>query len=159
MENRNIQGMPELEVHQLHQDEVYKDIIRVNEKYRINKQNKPIKEGRVCLVRANGHKSLAVLRGHQDSDLPQIRMDDYTRESRLDLKQGKTYQFEFEEVGLIGEWKWAWNSTEIRIPGYLSHSSNQFGSWRNRISSVGRKHRELALALLPLALTVRIAVW
>lgn len=106
--------MPRLEVHQLRQEDVYKDIIRVNEVHRINKREETIKEGRVCLVRANGRKCFAILRGYQDSVSPQIRIDDYIRgKEKLDLQLGKSYEFAFEEVSSIGRLRWAWNATEM----------------------------------------------
>jgi hypothetical protein len=106
--------MPTLEVHQFSGTEIYRDIIRVNETHRIDKRKKRIKEGRVCLVRANGRKCFAVLRGYQDNTAPQIRMDDYTRGAdKLNLKCGQSYEFEFKKVGLIGEWRWAWRASEM----------------------------------------------
>ena len=71
--------MPTLEIHQLSASEVYRDIVRVNEAHRTDKRMERIKEGRVCLVRANGRECLAILRGYRDSADPEIRMDDYTR--------------------------------------------------------------------------------
>lgn len=106
--------MPTLEVHQLCSDEVYRDIIRVNEAHRVDKRQKRIREGQVCLVRVNGRKCFAVLRGYQDCNAPQIRMDDYTRGPfRLNVTEGQTYEFEFRNVGFIGRLRWAWNSSEI----------------------------------------------
>ena len=104
--------MPRLEVHQLNSADVYKDIIRVNQTYRFSTHGDAIKEGRVCLVRANGRKGLAVLRGYQDSTEPQIRMDDYTR-GKLDLRENVSYEFEFKQVGFVGQLRWAWDATEI----------------------------------------------
>ena len=52
--------MPTLEVHQLSTSEVYRDIVRVNEAHRTDKRMERIKEGRVCLVRANGRECLAI---------------------------------------------------------------------------------------------------
>jgi len=106
--------MPKLEVHQLRRDEVYKDIIRVNEAHRLDKRQRLIKEGQVCLVRANGRKCFAILRGYQPDSAPQIRMDDYTRgRYRLDLREGQTYEFEFRKVRFVGKLRWVWNASEI----------------------------------------------
>ncbi len=105
--------MPRLEVHELNHEDVYKDIIRVNEAHRINKQGENIKEGQVCLVRVEGRKCLAVLRGCQHSKAPEIRMDEYTREKKLAVLCKHSYEFEFKPVGMIGEFRWAWNATEM----------------------------------------------
>lgn len=104
--------MARFEVHQLYREDIYKDIIRVNEAHRINKHGDRIKEGQVCRVWVNGRKCLAVLRGHQDSDSLQIRMDDYTRR-KLDLRENSFYEFEFKQAGFFGQLCWAWNATEI----------------------------------------------
>lgn len=106
--------MPMLEVHQLYRSEVYRDIIRVNKVHRLDRDKKLIREGQVCFVRANGRACFAVLRGYEDCDAPQIRMDDYTRgEHKLNLKRGEKYQFEFSEVGFLGKLRWAWNASEM----------------------------------------------
>jgi len=104
--------MPRLQVHQLNKEDIYKDIIRVNEAHRINRHGATIKEGQVCLVLVNGRKCLVVLRGHQDSDTPQVRMDDYTR-GRLGLRENVSYEFEFKQMGFVGQLRWAWDATEI----------------------------------------------
>lgn len=104
--------MPLLEVRQISQQDMYKDIIRINEVHRIDKEGKTIKEGQVCLVRANGKKCRAVLRGYLESDAPEIRMDDHTR-TKLDLKLKTPYEFEFKPATLVGQWLWAWNATEM----------------------------------------------
>jgi len=104
--------MTRLEVHQLNKEDVYKDIIRVNEAHRTNRHGDRIKEGQVCRVWTNRRKCLAVLRGYQDNDAPQIRMDDYMRE-KLDLRENAFYEFEFKQAGFFGQLCWAWNATEI----------------------------------------------
>jgi hypothetical protein len=105
--------MPLLEVHQLGDQDIYKDIIRVNEVHRKDKNKNPIKEGKICQVSADGRKCFAVLRGYQEDDAPQIRMDDFTRINKLDLQRRKSYEFEFKPVGVFGQLRWAWNATEM----------------------------------------------
>ena len=39
-------------------------------------------------------------------------MDDYTR-GKLDLQKNTFYEFEFNQVGFLGQLCWAWNATEI----------------------------------------------
>jgi hypothetical protein len=106
--------MPVLEVHQLSASEVYRDIVRVNEGYRIDRRGKGIKEGRICLIKANGRQCFAILRGYQDNSNPEIRMDDYTRGSgKLGLKLNHPYEFEFRHLRFLGTLRWAWSATEI----------------------------------------------
>ena len=106
--------MPTLEVHQLSASEVYRDIVRVNEAHRTDKRMRRIKEGGICVVRANGRECYAILRGYQDSSTPEIRMDDYTRgPDKLNLKLNHSYEFEFKVVRFFGTLRWAWNATEM----------------------------------------------
>lgn len=106
--------MPTLEVHQLSASEVYRDIVRVNEAHRTDKRMERIKEGKVCLVRANGRECLAILRGYQDSSDSEIRMDDYTRgPDKLNLKVNHSYEFEFTQVRFLGTLRWAWTASEM----------------------------------------------
>ncbi len=105
--------MPRLEVHQLSDDDVYKDIIRVNAAHRKNEKGETIKEGRVILVRGNGGKCFAVVRGYQASAEPRIYMDEYTRTEKFDVQYSQTYEFAFKPVGLVGQLRWAWNATEM----------------------------------------------
>lgn len=105
--------MPRLEVHQLADDDVYRDIIRVNAAHRKNEKGEAIKEGRVILIRGNGRKCFAVLRGYQASSEPRIYMDEFTRTDKLGVRWLEPYEFEFKPVGLIGQLRWAWNATEM----------------------------------------------
>lgn len=104
--------MPDLQVHQLPSQDIYKDIVRVNEAHRLDRHGKPIGEGQVCLIRAKGQRCFAVLRGFQGGDAQHIRMDDYTRH-KLGLFRNETYAFEFEPVSFLGQLRWAWNATEV----------------------------------------------
>lgn len=105
--------MPNLAVHQLVQQDVYRDIIRVNEDHRFDGSGSPIFEGKVCRVRVvGGAKCYAILRGYQASNAAEIRMDDVTR-GKLNLKFGETKDFEFQICGPWGQMRWAWNATEI----------------------------------------------
>jgi hypothetical protein len=103
--------MPELEVHQVGEQDIYKDIVRISEAYRITKSGKRIKEGQVCHILTNGHSCLAVLRGTQQ-EVPHILMDDYTRR-KLDVDLKQSYPFDFRRAGILGQLRWAWDATEI----------------------------------------------
>ena len=92
---------------------MYRDVIRVKEGHRTDKDGELIKEGQVCLVRANGRECYAVLRGFQDSKKPHIHMDEYTRQRKLNVAWLESYEFEFKPVGFFGQLRWAWNATEV----------------------------------------------
>ena len=105
--------MPRLTVHQLAKEEVYRDIIRVNQEHRSDPEGKPIKEGSVCAVTVDGKKrSYAVLRGYEASDLREVRMDYITREN-LGVNYDTEYEFQFRPASAWGELSWAWNTSEI----------------------------------------------
>jgi hypothetical protein len=106
--------MPRLEVHQLSREEVYRDIVRVPELYRTDARGRKIREGTVCRVRANGREAFVVLRGCQNQDKAWIAMDDLTRgPEKLNLERNQTYDFDLEELGIIGQLRWAWNAAEM----------------------------------------------
>ena len=115
-----IRKMPFLQVRQLAEDYVYRDVIMVNGEHRKDKLGRAIKEGQVCLVSAwpsqrpgEKRKCFAVLRGYQASKEPRIHMDEYTREEKLGVREKESYEFEFRPVGLFGQLRWAWNATEM----------------------------------------------
>src|SRR5260370_10814221 len=115
-----IRKMHFLQVHQLAEDYVYRDVIMVNAEHRKDKLGRAIKEGQVCLVSAwpserpdEKRKCLAVLRGYQASKEPRIHIDEYTRQERLGVRQKESYEFEFRPVGLFVQLRCAWTATEM----------------------------------------------
>jgi hypothetical protein len=104
--------MPTLKVCRLCEEDVYKDMVRIPEVYRLDKNGKTIEESTVCWIRGAPHVSVAVLRGYQKCPVsPEIHMDERTR-SRLGVKVDELHEFEFETAGLWGELVWAWKASE-----------------------------------------------
>jgi hypothetical protein len=103
--------MPRLEVRQIADEDVYKDIVRVPEIHRID-NGKAIEEAKVCLIGGTPRSSFVVLRGYQDSTKAEIHMDERTRKRLGDIKVGQSYDFTFTRAGLPGELQWAWNASE-----------------------------------------------
>jgi hypothetical protein len=104
--------MPTLEVRSLSNEDVYKDLVRIPENFRKDKDGKTIEESTVCWIHGAPRVSLAVLRGYQKQpNGPEIHMDDRTR-NRLGVHLGESYEFEFKVAGLWGELKWAWRASE-----------------------------------------------
>jgi hypothetical protein len=103
--------MRTLKVCCLTKEDIYKDIVRIPQVHRIDKDGKPIEESTVCWIRGAPHVSLAVLRGYRDSENAEIHMDERTR-NRLGVQIGDSIKFEFETAGLWGQLKWAWGASE-----------------------------------------------
>ena len=103
--------MPRLKVRLLQDGDVYKDIVRIAEVHRADKNGEIIEESTVCWISGGPHSSLAVLRGYQNSDKAEIHMDDRTR-ARLGVKLDEIHDFEFRRAGLWGQLRWAWSASE-----------------------------------------------
>jgi hypothetical protein len=106
----------------LNSNEVFRDMARVSERYRVDPNTRPIEEGSICKVKVKTDKRsirLALRGDEQDRDL--IQVDDKTRK-RLVLTVGTYADFEFRRVTLIGEFLWAWSAsdTAYRIAARLS---------------------------------------
>jgi len=103
--------MPKLKVHQIAKVDVYKDIVRIPEVYRIDKNGEPIEESTVCWIEGTVQRSVAALRGYTASTGPEIHMDERTR-NRLGVKFGDQPNFTFIRAGLWGKFVWAWKASE-----------------------------------------------
>ena len=100
MSRRSFTG--ELEVHQLKCDEVYKDIVRIREGCRGD-----LVEGRVHKFSTKHGSGYFILRGNESPDgVGRVLMDGTTRDT-LHLCRDTKYQFQIEEVGFLGELRWA----------------------------------------------------
>jgi hypothetical protein len=107
--------MPRLKVRPIAAEDVYKDIIRIPEKYRTDKKGKPIEESTACWIEGVPIRSIAVLRGlktpNGEEAPEEIHMDERTR-SRLGVQVDETYDFTFVPAGLRGQLVWAWSASE-----------------------------------------------
>ena len=105
--------MPKLEVHQLGTEEIYRDIARVNECHRVDRRGNRIEEGHVALLAVKGFgKAFLVVRGYEESDAKEIRMD-YVSRRKLGIDLNHSYTFDFQRCGWVGQLRWAWSATEI----------------------------------------------
>jgi hypothetical protein len=95
----------------IEEEDVYKDIVRIPEVHRIDRNGKPIEESTVCWIYGTPHRSIAVLRGYQKSINAEIYMDERTR-NRLGVKAGESYEFRFKRARLWGQLIWAWKASE-----------------------------------------------
>jgi len=106
-----------LRVHKLPEKDVYRDLVRIPEKHRIDRRQRTIKEGRVCHLSVETASRFVVVRGvkaiddHRCTD-PCIHLDDVTRDY-LNVEHEKVYDFRLTPRHWWGELRWAWNSPEI----------------------------------------------
>ena len=107
-----------LRVHCAPDKDVYRDIVRIPEKQRVDRQGRIIPEGKVCRVSADAKASrFLVVRGvegiagHSCAE-PCIHMDYVTRR-HLTVQFEQSCEFCLKPVRWWGELRWAWNATEI----------------------------------------------
>ena len=105
MRAKRFQGS--LTVTKARKDDVYKDVVRINEKSRGD-----LRAGRVhkfCTIEKSAY---FILRGSdEESDVGKILMDDASRNT-MGLLCGQKYIFEIIEVGFWGELRWAWGAVD-----------------------------------------------
>lgn len=95
------------------EQDVYRDIVRIPEAYRKDSHGTTLAEGEVCKVTAQSknQSAFAILRGKQDCQDEAVWMDERTR-NRLGLTVGEQVPFDLKTVGLWGQWRWAWSSSD-----------------------------------------------
>jgi hypothetical protein len=103
--------MPFLEVHQLAEEDVYKDLVRIPQSQRLDRSGDKIEESTICWIYGTPKSSVATLRGFQASSGPEVHMDERTR-NRLGVELGQSYNFTFKKAGVWGQLRWAWCASE-----------------------------------------------
>ncbi len=92
-------------------DDIYRDIIRIPEPYRYDRNKRKIKEGSICRVTIDGISTFAILRGCRDSAEPLIFIDERLRDE-LKVHEHDQIEVQLEHASLIGQFSWAWNASE-----------------------------------------------
>ena len=92
-------------------EDIYKDIARVPEPYRLDSRGLTIREGSVCKVSAGSRHSFVLLRGLLDSGDAVICLDERKR-NELGLNSGDSADLKLKKVGLWGEFRWAWHASD-----------------------------------------------
>jgi hypothetical protein len=92
--------MGKLEVHQLAQEEVYLDIVKIAEQYRLRADGSSIEEGSGCSLRCSGREILVVARGSAVTER-HIFLDERSR-NKLGIDLARTYEFEMTTLGSWG---------------------------------------------------------
>jgi hypothetical protein len=101
-----------LKVHQLPQEEIYLDFVRIPEKYRLDRHGRRIEEGSVCALLCGGEEVFVIARGCSREEAS-ISLDGRTRD-RLKVEAGKAYEFEISRTDFCGQVRWALEASDIR---------------------------------------------
>jgi len=109
-----VTNLLKLNVRGAEKEDVYKDIVRVNEANRKNDRGCYIIEGSVCKVSIPSNQSeiYAILRGNE-GDTTGIKIDEYLR-IKLGVEKDKEYDFTLKTRWWY-RFYWSWNATD---PGY-----------------------------------------
>jgi hypothetical protein len=93
-------------VHQVSNDDIFQDIVRVHQSHRPG-----ILAGRVFRVTANGQTVRAIARGAIDNDRRFVWIDDAMR-SRLNIAEGSEVEFTFGEGSWFDQFIWVWTASD-----------------------------------------------
>ena len=92
-------------------EDVYRDIVRVPERYRLDTHQRLIREGSVCRVRAPNGVCYAIVRGLNAASSPAIQIDERLRNA-LGVKVGQDVDVQLDQVGIWGQFFWAWGASD-----------------------------------------------
>jgi hypothetical protein len=101
-----------LEVANIHWNDVYKDIARIPDRYRIDIKGRQIPEGRICRVTVGNNSALLSLRGQNEHSSPVIHIDEKIRQDLGLIVGSELLDFQFRPVGWIGQFRWAWRASD-----------------------------------------------
>lgn len=103
-----------LTVAQADREDVYRDIARVQERYRKDVNGVTLSEGEVCkiTVEETGRSTLVILRGRHGRDEKALWIDERTRE-KLKVSVGDETSFRLEADLWFGAWRWAKGSSDV----------------------------------------------
>lgn len=103
--------MTKLRIASAQKGDVFEDIVRINEKYRRDSAGKPIGAGSICKISVGERSIRAIVRGLQESDIPQMCLDDNLR-AKLGVKLGGEADVALSKCTLWGETIWGWGASE-----------------------------------------------
>jgi hypothetical protein len=101
-----------LVVAESHWADVYKDMARVPQAFRLDVNGKPICEGSICSVTIGSRTVLLSLREQiENPGTAAIYIDEKTRNA-LGVAVHDTKEFTFRPVGWLGVLKWVWQASD-----------------------------------------------
>jgi hypothetical protein len=92
-------------------EDVYKDIVRVHEQYRLAGDKRVVPEGCVCKISTPDKRAYAIVRGCGDGSEKWIYIDERLRNT-LGLTRGEEVEVRFEPAGFWGQFYWAWTASD-----------------------------------------------
>lgn len=110
-------------------DDVYRDIVRIPEQYRLDADDKVVPEGSVCKICTPDKSAYAIVRGYGDSTQPLIYIDERLR-NRLNMKKEEDdVEVSLVRAGPWGQFSWAWNASDpaYRVAARMSLLSVALG--------------------------------
>jgi len=113
--------MPQLIVKALEVEDTWKDVVRINGKFRTGAGGQLIPRGTPCALRARteGPSKWVVVHGRESPD-PVIQMDLNVRLA-LEVKEGETYDFSLQPLSWIRSLWFPWYASDpnYRLPAQL----------------------------------------
>ncbi len=107
-------GQQVLRVAPADRDDVYRDIVRVSELYRVDSKGRTVPEGSVCRISIGARSAFGLVRGvsglgHGTAE-PVVHIDERLRNA-LGVAVGDDVQLGFSKTWLA-ELRWAWGSSD-----------------------------------------------
>jgi hypothetical protein len=122
--------MVRLAVRTLDAEDAWKDIVRINRKYRLGGEGQVIRRGTTCVLRAgaNGPSKWVIVHGRESAD-PVIQMDLNVRLA-LEVKDGETHDFSLKPLSWIRSLWFPWMASDpsYRLPAQLGLLSALIGT-------------------------------
>ncbi len=108
---------------------MYRDIVRVPEKHRIDVFGRVVPDGSVCSLLIREGTYYVLVRGLGDSAEEVICMDERLR-NVLGLSVGERIDVQFRSTGWWGQFRWAWSASDpaYRVAARLSLLSVLLGA-------------------------------
>jgi hypothetical protein len=100
-----------LTVQEVDKEDVYKDIVRVPEKHRLDVDGHLVREGSVCRVATSGKWVYAIVRGCGKSEEQIIKIDGRLRDD-LGVTPDSTVEVTLTVQGWWGQFWWAWDASD-----------------------------------------------
>ena len=110
-----------LTVRQIPRQDIYKDMVRIPETYRLDVHDQKIPEGTICKLSMLGRGKLLAVRGRLGMDRQEVFMDDKTR-ADLKVECGQDYDFQIRRTSWVGHIFWSARASDpaYRIPAKIA---------------------------------------
>ncbi len=93
-------------------EDIYKDIARIPQSFRTDKNLNVIKEGKVCKITVGSKSIHVILRGKGNSNERAIFLDEIKREE-LGVTKGEEVDVQLLPLGVLGTIRWALGTSDI----------------------------------------------